>query len=320
MGDFRTVYDSKFKRRYLVMGRYRSLLPVMALRLGLRNWLDKAMLFFQWRGKPVSSRLAEILKQVPSAIPGNIHSALLYDTSWYKDSLAIGYVRADENLYFLKICPTMHDAMFQQHQADFVARYFGNVFTTVPVIRQYQQCVVYPYISVKTVHSDRLMDIIIAANQRFLKECSVEKTVSEIIPRDIHFVLDQWNPEIAKAFKSWMSRYQDHSVPFVPVHGDLTPWNTGMADDKIVLFDYEQAGWQVPFYDYYHFVLQKPALDGKVHAITHLVTELPYQSLSLVIYLVDQIYQAIDKQKMGYHDNALQTMLKTTWLQQRLEQ
>lgn len=315
-----TLYDSKLKKHYLVSGRFTDLLKISTLRLGKRNKLDR---FFLWLQSllnmkiSVSKRTEEVIKNLNKCFETPVSALLLFDTSWYKETLYIGYVQVAAEVFFVKIHRNQQEALFHKHQASFVQQHFSDSFVIVPVIKSFDNVLIYPYIN-SELRSD-ITENIVSINLHFLEKAKIEKPFSEILPTDIYFIMEEFDSLLAKKIKKWAQK-QENGVPLVPAHGDMVPWNTAVnADGKMVLYDYEQAGWHTILYDYFHYLLQPIALQKNVIRLEEagLDKNLPYFETALTLYLIDQLYQSAHKIKQaGYGDKPFKNQIKNKsfWL------
>ena len=311
------LYDTKFKKNYMAYGSYKGLISLLKLRLGLRNVADKFLLSVQYLLKINSSldkRSAGIFSDIVACFEHKIEAAILYNTSWYKETMYIGYIQTSEKLFFIKVYRNQQEALFQKHQSDFIEKFFAKDFNLVPVTQHYNNILVYNYVSL-TKQSDEakiIFEKIIRLNQEFVKTAKIDKMVSDILPSDIYFVFDQWNRDLSLKIKSWVLAHKTR-VPVIPCHGDMTPWNIAVKKNgEVFLFDYEQAGWHTPFYDYFHYLVQPAALKNEKLIYKNLNIHIGHENtdIFLILYLIDQLYQAADKLRNGYQDKHFLTMVR----------
>lgn len=314
------LYDSKFRPFYLGHGDFRRWIGRSRLRLGNRNRLDKLFLTLQSILKP-KSKPDKIIDELTACLPG-LQDCLLFDTSWYKETRYIGYAGAAGRDYFIKVFRDEQEALFQKHRSLFAENFFRPFFSVVPVAHGYRHILAFPYLSFQKISagSKLVREQIMAMNRHFLAGDPLYKKMADILPSDLYFILD---PALSEKIRPWLDN-NPNSLPILPAHGDLTPWNTGMdANGKVILFDDEQAGWHSPWYDYFHYTLQPAALQDRAVSVYRygLDLDLPHARDGLILYLVDQIYQARHRQKQqGYADKPFLSMIrhKSQWLEELL--
>jgi thiamine kinase-like enzyme len=114
----------------------------------------------------------------------------------------------------------------------------------------------------------------------------------------------------------------------VPIHGDMTPWNIFVSkEEKLILVDYERAGWHVPFYDVFHYILQPWALRPHTPDLAALIFkkdwyEKGWLNEALILYLIDQLYNDMtDFNIKKYRHKHLQQAIenKKAWLNEAFD-
>lgn len=316
--------DSRWKKNYLVAGNYTPLQSLSRLRFDRRNRLDRLVLSLQHRlgiKSPAPAADQNLVNHIVEALGDDV-SLFLFNTAWYKDSLYVGYAGQGSKIFFLKIYRNDHEALYQKHHYNLVQENFSGFFEVVPLINVYRNILIYAYEDLRVQTNDMVVESKIQAYQeQKILSSSVKKTVYEILPPDIYFVLDKEYRNLSGLVRDW-SGSQDLSVTMIPSHGDMTPWNMGLSPTgQTWLFDFEEAGWRTAYYDYYHYKLQGLSLAGQKPDWDAVLPNVPYAREFLILYLIDQIYHAIDRYGR-YQDKALKNLIqsKTQWLQTLLEQ
>jgi len=326
MPEPRLLFDSRLRGHYLGYGRYRRLLPFLNIKIGLGRKLDKLVLtaqsFLPFLKRKPDGNTRMLWERLMRIYPNQISAALFYDTSWYKETTFIGLFEIPQGKNFIKIYPKQEDLVYQQHQARFIQEYFTGPFTTIPVTRAQDIFLVSPYVQKKRPvdKEDHIASNIIHLCNKLKDTTQVFKTPQDIIPIDIGVTFMKANEvELYRKIRTWIAQ-QNYMLPIIPVHGDLTPWNLFVSlEEKIVLTDYERAGWHVPFYDYFHFVLQPLALKPSAPTLSSLKLELEYkyQRETLIIYLIDQLYHdMVNHFDKGYQHQQILYLIKNKqqWL------
>lgn len=118
-----------------------------------------------------------------------------------------------------------------------------------------------------------------------------------MIPLDFHALcINAGYVDLSALVRQWPALRSHAQVPIVPIHGDVTPWNLFINDDeKIVLTDYDRAGWHVPYYDYYHYILHPVSGRARAPKLSSFAFDTGHVQANefLRLYLIDQIYQDI---------------------------
>jgi hypothetical protein len=289
------LYDSKFSKNYLAYGSYKNLITHLNFRLGLRNVLDKFFLRFQ---SLLPTTVAPDAKAniVFNSISNHFHlvdAMIMFDTSWYKDALYIGVIETNKQKYFFKSFSTSEEVIYQGHAAKFAEQYFADDFYIIPVIATVGVTLISPFIVRKAAAPDVEKNIL-ALSEKLIKHTTTFKLVSDIIPIDFkHVLLKSGKETQLSSISKWLES-QSMEIPIIPVHGDMTPWNMFVdTQNRIVLSDYETAGWHIGYYDYFHYLLQPIALKENTTSIFDIKHEVsdPLSKPLLCLYLIDQVYQ-----------------------------
>lgn len=121
--------------------------------------------------------------------------------------------------------------------------------------------------------------------------------------------LQEVNAElIRQAITSVRSYYGDGEVEFSAHHGDFTPWNTFLEDDKLFVFDWEYSSLSYPPYlDRFHFVTQTAIFARRVSA-EELISEFKGEEIanfdiSYTSYLLDVMSRYIDRERGTLSDH-----------------
>jgi hypothetical protein len=89
----------------------------------------------------------------------------------------------------------------------------------------------------------RVLDRAVVEDWCYLAIRPQKPMIHSVVARD---ALRNIGNEIAERLGSRWDRPTHVSQHWVPIHGDLTPWNLRKLDRSIVLFDWEEAGWGPP--------------------------------------------------------------------------
>jgi thymidylate kinase len=109
---------------------------------------------------------------------------------------------------------------------------------------------------------------------------------------------------LSRGMRYLSARLAGLPIPFHLAHGDFAPWNMLQANERIFLFDWEQADWEAPAgYDLFHFLVQtgsllkrrgpgeifESLLDGHNPALENLAGGRELATPLLLLYLMDRI-------------------------------
>lgn len=330
MPEPRFLFDSKAQWHYLGFGGYRKLLPYLTFKSGTARRLDRLALSLQsclpFLSRQIDIQTKMLWDKLVHLYGNSMNAALLYNTSWYKDTTYIGIIDTPQGRNFVKVYPKQEDLIFQLHQAKFIQEHFSGPFTTIPVLRAQDSFLVSPHIPRKrSIDKDDHIDSnIIHLSNRLRNATQVFKPARDIIPIDIGVIfMKAGDPVLYRRIRSWALE-QHQPLPIIPVHGDMTPWNLYVSlEEKIVLTDYERAGWHVPFYDYFHFVLQPLARQDEAPALDKIVFDLEFDQArqALILYLIDQLYHdMVSHFDKGHTHRYMHNLIKNKrqWLMQAL--
>lgn len=330
MNNPRTLFDSTFRLNYFVYGSYCHLIKRINVRLNRRNRLDRAILrlqsIFQIKGK--TDHKSDIIHDNLKKLFNNtIHSFILFNTNWYKESLYIGLLEGQNKLYFIKILSSIEDCEYQKFQSIFIQNNFSSEFTIPSIEKTNQNIIAYEYIEQSGYsYSDAcIKDKIIALNKKFISESTIVKSTTTIIPDDFFYIIKE-QARLSELVRNWINSNTGIEFPIIPVHGDMTPWNVfSSKDNSIILVDFESAHWNIPFYDYYHYILQPIALKSTIIPIRSIDMSVEYIHLreTLILYLIDQIYYNTRRMhEYSYNDKSIQNLLnnKIYWLLELLNE
>lgn len=92
------------------------------------------------------------------------------------------------------------------------------------------------------------------------------RNAESVLPQLFNPLISEQTPQayrdLAEVLRSHLSGTM---VPCTPSHGDFTPWNTRIHDDRLVAFDWEFYGESTPaLFDIFHYILQTGVLMQKV--------------------------------------------------------
>lgn len=335
MPDFKILEDTRGRPLYLSYGDYRRHIGQLAFRTGWRQKLLRFVLHMQYlnpfRPKPKKQPFLSLANILPGLVSAPISSALFFDTSWYKETKAIGILRAAETDYFVKVHTQPEECLFEERQARFVADVFSGSFMTAPILVSAANCLLYKVIerSRDITDDDHIEERLLHLTKEFLDRHAVTKNLGESVPLDLYALcFGTAYAGLGKKIRAWVER-NEQTLRHIPVHGDMTPWNLFVnPDEKIVLVDYERSGWQVPFYDLFHFILQPQALRKNKKALTNVLYRKPWfhaeaMKTILTLYMIDQFYLDLsDHKTKNFNHPSLLNLLETKayWLEALLDE
>ncbi len=293
--------DAKFTDRYLVAGKPWDLVSTLSFLEGMRERAEHVGFMIQ-RLWPVKRQCRdydimrpwEILnKEIP------IDRAFLLDTRWYKQTVFIGpIVDQNEKKHFIKFFKNRDDAALANHQSDFMMTHFGKYFNVVPVKVLAEVIADYPLIA----HSDTpipfselLREVKDITTRHFEIYQDNTKPLTSFITLDMPIMFKQHGSEIVwQQVRDFIQSHDGAAVNIVPTHGDMVPWNTFYSEQgEMTLVDYERSGWQAPFYDFFHLVVQPGCMRAKEIDVQALLRDIYHDTQQAIIwfilYLLDQL-------------------------------
>jgi hypothetical protein len=315
------LFDSRLHRNYVVSGKFRKLIPLISFRLPPRNFLDQIFLYLQLfiKSGVIKDPLLQQQFGKLNKYFKNIDGFIFFKTSWYKETQFTGILQDGQEHYFIKIFKSHEETLFQENQFNFVNKYFSDYFSTITIEKYFDNILANKYIP----HArpigieDHIEHKILEMTNDFINKQAIVKPVKDCLPIDLGFVLGEQKKLLGR-ITSWA---QKQELSIIPVHGDMTPWNMFVDDlGQIVLVDYEAAGWQVAFYDYFHFILQPLALKKNAVPIDKMVIDTNKDTL--ILYLVHQLYKHHSEIKQsGFDDKAIRNLVhnKIKWLNELLD-
>ena len=327
------LFDTHGRPFYWGYGDYAAHIDQLAFRRGwrqalLRNLL-KAQAFWPFSPKVKSSPLHAVAAVLPTLTSGTVRSALFHDTSWYKEARAIGMLRTAETTYFVRVHTQPEECLFEERQARFAAEMFSGSFIIAPILHSRSNCLMYKAVKQNRpiAPEDHIEERLLHLIKMFIDRHAMTKNLSESIPFGIFALCFSSGKEaLGKKIREWIDR-SNRGISHIPVHGDMTPWNMFVTDEeKIALIDYERAGWHVPFYDVFHYVLQPEALKRNDKALKDILYRKPWyhhQAMKhlLTLYLIDQFYLDLGDHKIrGFDHPSLRALIdvKAAWLDELL--
>ncbi len=309
--------NGKLKRCYVYTGRPWKLQQTYGFLSGLRKKLESFVLCFQWYVYPFKSicraqKINEtwmILNEVVK-----IQDAFLLDTSWYKNTVFIGAVRDQSGKeYFVKFYQDRHEATYAVEQSAFMKEYFSNYFQILKIVSPAQWITFSPLIQHNTdkiPFSEIWMSIHEFSNDFYQKYYQNIKPLISFIHHDLAQLLKHHEntQDLWLDIQKFLHDYQDLTIPMVPTHGDLVPWNLFYDQNGVItLIDYERCGWHVPYYDFFHLIVQTGAIKGHICDLNMLWADVPHIRAKVVIwfvlYMLDQLQYDLNsyyRQKQQY--------------------
>lgn len=333
MQKVHSLRDYKGRPLYAAMGAYVPLMPALSFKRGLPGMLERTALKLQRllpkKISPKTNMLEQIEREMVKAGLATIQAAFLYDTGWYKRTHWIGAVETGKGRYFVKVYAQPEDVLFEERHHAFIREHFSGPFVTVPAVVAQNGVLATPIMArSRDVNSDdHIEEKLLQINEEFLKKPGMCKAPREMIPLDLRtLVHGSEHQERIKRALSWVQA-RGSAVPLVPVHGDATSWNMFVsADEKIVLIDYERAGWHVAYYDVFHFILQNAALLPRHQGLKRLILNKNWylrekMEEALVLYLLDQLSFDLHEAAIGgYNRKHFQRLIrsKLEWLDEMI--
>ncbi len=325
-----SLRNFKGQALYIATGDYGPLVPFLSFKSGLQGWLERMALgvqrFFPKRLADRVSVLEQIEREMVQAGLSTIRAAFLYKTGHYKPTQWIGTVETEKGRYFVKTYAKPEDVLFESHHHTFIESHFRGPFVTVPVLAAQNGILVMPAVARRRslARGDHVEEKFLQINAQFLKEANLKKNIHEMIPMDLLAAVhgSEYRDRIGHAV-SWVRARRERDISLVPVHGDATPWNMFVTpDEKIVLVDYERAGWRTPWYDVFHFILQPAALRSRHRSLKSLIFKrnwFEHEAMTdaLILYLLDQLaFDLHDRLVQGYDGKHLRRLIrsKLEWL------
>ncbi|MDB5478273.1 MAG: hypothetical protein JWM96_768 [Alphaproteobacteria bacterium] len=328
MADPVDLYDAKGRKNFLAFGDYRVFLPYLSWtgpkQASVPKFLDSLLLRLQFYLRPNARPAnAELWKKIKSGFSSPVQSMLLYRTEDARDTDHAGFIKTDYKNYFIRIFKRHEDLIYQSHQIRFVQEYFAGPFVTTAVVNFFKTILVQEFIRQKRRidATDYVEKKIIHLSEQFLSRPGTKKFPRDIIPLDLPSVFTGDFDSLGKSIRAWVVR-QTCMLHMVPIHGDMTPWNMFVdAEEKLILTCYERAGWHVPYYDYFHYLLQPKARNGRATPIDKIKFDVTYDYLlqAKALYLIDQLYHDIaDYRFTSEKDAGLRKVIeiKTRWLRE----
>lgn len=320
--------DSSGKVGFLGCGQYTALLPFIgSIKPDYTLW-DRLALWMQRLGK--GSSYGELPTFPANALERYFSSAfkgaLFFDTSNFKDTSFVGLVQ-NKQIHTVKVFSKPDDVIFATHQARFVQEHFSGPFVILPVTLHQENLLASPFVQRKRaiVKNDYIEEKLLHLADIFAQNTTIRKDIHDMIPIDFHALcINAGFVDLSALVRQWPALRSHAQVPIVPIHGDLTRDNLFINhDEKIVLTDYDRAGWHVPYYDYYHYILY-PASGrkhpGKLSSFGFDAGHVQSDEF-LRLYLIDQIYQDISSLVYKKHDYKrlhVQIANKSAWLKEAL--
>lgn len=323
----RVLHDIKLRPRYAATGDYARFIPILSVKPGVKGAIEKRFLQLQKYMPSVNTKLDDLtaFSGLERFLNMPIADGLFFHTAWYKDTQWIGALAHKGTDYFIKIFKQTEECLFETRQHIFVRDHFNGPFVTVPVSMASHVHIFSPLIprARGVCADDHIIQKLILVQDMFTQTRVIQKQAYDMIPMDMHSIVHGLNCRgVVRAADNFVKSY-DKPVNVIPMHGDMTPWNMFVGyDEKIILVDYERAGWHAEYYDLFHYVLQPEALrtaHKSVHDIMRSQNwyEPQVHKINLVLYLLDQIYFDLDTSlRKRYRHVFIDRLIehKTRWL------
>lgn len=322
-----SLLDKRKNTAYLLAGDYRDLIESALPRNGILGLWRKARLLIGYYlpKKPLSEPQRMFVDKISNLMGGRITSLLFYSTDHLQTRWR-GVLESDGQLFSIKVFQNRDDAYHEATQTKIVEQYFTGPFIVPHVVQCQDGILISRFVPRMRgiLAEDGVLDRLQYATIESMNKSTSFKVPKDIVPLNFPGLFVKLeNSELTRRVKEWLAGHPDQ-MPIIPIHGDMTPWNIYVDEsERLVLSSFERAGWQVPFYDVFHFYLQPQALLSRSAApVTRILADLPWRrypwlEVALVLYLVDQLCcdlgDLYDKQ---YNDPWLLPMIrkKERWL------
>lgn len=293
--------DARLKDRYIVAGKPWDLVPSLSFLAGMREKAEQISFALQrlWPGKRLC-RAQDILKAwetLNNTI--DIEHAFLLDTRWYKQTVFIGPVtQSTGEKNFVKFFKNRDDAALALYQSEFMDTYFSSHFKTVSAKLCADIMAIYPLIEHNTTvipfHELALVTKEVAAHL-YAMNVNNTKPISSFITLDMPIMFKKHGAEgVWRQVREFIEGYGDAGVAITPIHGDMVPWNVFYDTQGLMtLVDYERCGWHVPFYDFFHLIVQPGCMKEKVIDVATIWSDIDQDKYGVAtwftLYLLDQL-------------------------------
>lgn len=330
MTKIKGLYDSTGKVAFLGCENYVSLLPKIASIKPDYGFFDHMVLWLQrfGRGAPYGELPHFPLYTLERCFSFGFKGALFFDSSRFMDASYVGLIETD-HVQTIKIFAKPDDVIFATHQARFVQEHFSGPFVILPVTLQQENLLAAPFIRRKRAiaRNDYIEEKLLHLADIFAQNTTIYKDIHDMIPIDFYALcINAGYVDLSALVRQWPALRSHAQVPIVPIHGHMTQWNLFINDDdKIVLTDYDRAGWHIPYYDYYHYILHEASGKKNAPKLSSFKFQTGHVQSNefLRLYLIDQIYQDISSLVYKKHDHKklhYQIANKSAWLKEALNQ
>lgn len=304
MTDTKKLYwlrDAKFKDRYVVAGKPWPLVPTLSFLEGMRERAEQVGFMLQRLWPRKRACLAQDILSAWDILNQHIQieDAFLLDTRWYKQTIFIGPVTdRNQKNHFVKYFKNRDDAGLALHQSEFMDAHFGGHFKTVPAKIYADRVAVYPLIdhSDDAIPSVELTSVTYEISAHLYKvHQDNTKPLASFVTLDMPIMFKKHEHSLTwRLVRDFIETHDGTDVSLIPIHGDMVPWNVFYnPKGEMTLVDYERCGWHVPFYDFFHLIVQPGCMKGKEIDVTAILTEIAGQRQTVltwfILYLLDQL-------------------------------
>lgn len=304
------IYGFNSDRAYLGYGNFRELYHHLAFLKGVKGLIEYLFILFEIHSRNLSendTKVNNIWKYLSHTF-GNIESALLLYTDYYKETSFVGPICiVGGQKYFVKIFKTEDDAKAEKKRADMLRDIASKLFCIPDVLVHADNIVAYQVLEKKyrSVKSSVLKNLALDLGKSALLLNREETVFLDLI--NIQYILS-----LSKVFG--FSKLVRDAIDVVTNndealktstwgHGDFTPWNAFYnRDNAVCLVDYERVCVGPPFMDIFHLITQKNALSGNARLPTDTIllvsreagVDLAKSFLWYIVYLLMQLETDLD--------------------------
>lgn len=263
--------DARGTRRYVAWGDLASrLTEYLRFHQGMRARIERMALGAAYplvrTGSPVVRDVAACCAAIQGVF-GTRSSAFMLYTGWYKESVLVGPVLADDGTrHFVKAFGAESAARAESVRAAALADLLPSSVLIPATTRTEGALVAYELIAhgrrnVQEAGDQRLADFVSEAYSRgapsslqFDEVVDCERL--ERLPSDVRIDAD--------GIRRLLEWAEGRQVVFHAAHGDLTPWNVlvGQAN-KIYLVDFDEVGPAPALSDWFHWVTHADIVAGR---------------------------------------------------------
>ena len=333
MSNAFAFFDTKNNAHCIVQGNYQAL-----LQHGVPAYIQQTSVLSRFlfnlkiiiAKKSLSDAQDQLIKRITYGFNTPV-TGLFIRSIDQKQKKWRGIFSTHDMLYMVKTFNSYEDSYHEATQTKIVEQHFSGPFIVPRVISCQDTILISHFIpKARSVQDDDgILDRLYHFTHRMIEESTAKKSAIDFLPINFPVTFAKLEDTIlTKYIKEWLAQ-NNQQIPVTPIHGDMTPWNIYVDhQERIILNNFERAGWHVPLYDIFHYTLQPQALFlSKPKSVIPLIEKLPWESYpwlrtALILYLVDQLCCDLsDLHDSQHNDMWLQSMIKIKkyWLEELLE-